>query len=102
MNMDFSKVNLEYLIQARDLAREDPEIVTALLNVSRELADLLAEATPRELSLITEIKSPLLIPRQEPWWWQRLFKAVRDGCAGELDAVLEHASLLAVPVTEGK
>lgn len=102
MKMDFSNVNLEYLIQARDLAREDPEVVTALLDVSRELAHLLAEATPRELALITEIKPPLLMPRHETWWWQRLFKAVRDGCAGELDAVLEHASLLAAPTIKGK
>ncbi len=102
MEMDFSRVNLEYLIHARDLARKDPEVVTAILGMSRELTDLLAEATPQDLAQITEIKPPLLIPRHEPWWWQRLFMAVRDGRPGELEAIIEHASLMAAPAVKGK
>ena len=66
MEMDFSRVNLEYLIQARDLAREDPEVVTVLLGMSHELVHLLAETTPQELAQVIVIKPPLLVPRQEP------------------------------------
>lgn len=101
MKMDFSRVNLEYLIQARDLVREDPEVFAVLLGMSRRLADLLAEATPQELTRIIEIKPPLLVPRQEPWWWQRLFKALREGRPGELDAIVEHASLMSASPPKG-
>lgn len=101
MKMDFSRVNLEYLIQARDLVREDPEVFAVLLGMSRKLADLLAEATPQELTRVTEIKPPLLVPRQEPWWWQRLFKALREGRPGELDAIVEHASLMSASPPKG-
>lgn len=96
MEMDFSRVNLEYLIQAHDLAREDPEVVAVLLGMSHKLAHLLAEATPQELAHVIAIKPPLLVPRQEPWWWQRLFKAVREGRPDEIEAVIEHASLMCV------
>lgn len=100
--MDFSKVNLEYLIQARDLAREDAEVTAVLLGMPRQLAHVLADVAPEELAQIIVIKSPLLVPRQEPWWWQRLFKAVREGRPDELEAVLEHASLTSLrSVKEG-
>lgn len=102
MEMNFSRINLEYLVQARDLAREDPERVAVLLGMSRKLAYLLADATPQELTHIMEIKPPLLIPRQESWWWQRLFKAVREGRPDELKAIMEHASLVSVPEVKGK
>ncbi|NIP72232.1 MAG: flagellar transcriptional regulator FlhD [Gammaproteobacteria bacterium] len=71
MKMDFSKINLEYLIQARDLARQDSEMSSIVLGMSRELAHLLTETTPQELAQVAEIKPPLFIPRQDAWWWQR-------------------------------
>lgn len=101
MKMDFSRVNLEYLIQARDLVREDPEVFIVLLGMSRKLANLLAESTPQELARVIEIKPPLLVPRQELWWWQRLFTALREGRPGELDAIVEHASLTSAPPPKG-
>lgn len=101
MEMDFSRVNLEYLIQARDLAREDAEVMAVLLGVPRKLAHVLAEVTPEELTQIIAIKPPLLVPRQEPWWWQRLFKAVRAGRPDELEAVIEHASLMNARAARG-
>lgn len=102
MEMDFSRVNLEYLIQARDLAREDPERAAVVLGISRRLAYLLADTTPQELAHITEIKPPLLVPRQESWWWQRLFKAVREGRPDELKVIIEHVSLMSAPEVKGK
>ena len=93
MNIDFSNINLQYLIQARDLAREDPEQVTVLLGISCHLAELLAEVSPEALARIPRIKTPLLIPRQEMWWWSRLLNAAKEDGRDEIEAVLEHGNL---------
>ena len=97
MKMDFSQVNLEYLIQARDLARQDPTLAAVLLDISDEMACMLPELSPHQLTQVLQIKPPLLMPRQEAWWWSRLFTALRDGCPEEIEAIAEHASLLVVP-----
>lgn len=97
MEFDFSEVNLEYLIQARDLAKRDPEFVAAMLGMEVEMTSLLADLKPKELARISLIKQPLLMPRQEPWWWSRLFAALREGRTDEIEAVIEHAPLVTVP-----
>ena len=97
MEMDFSRINLEYLIQARDLARQDPEMSSIVLGMSLELARLLAESTPQELAQVAEIKPPLFVPRQEAWWWQRFFMAMHECRTDELKAILEHVSLMIAP-----
>ena len=97
MKMDFSRLNLAYLINARDLARQDPDLVAALLDVPSNIARLLADVTPDELSQIAHIKTPLLVLRREFWWWQRLFNALRDGRPDELQAIIEHAGLITAP-----
>ena len=43
---------------------------------------------------VTEVKAPLLVLRQEPWWWERLFTALQAGGPDELRAVLEQAGLM--------
>lgn len=96
MNLDFSHVNLEYLIQARDLAERDPERAATLLGIPNDLAQLLGELTPHDLAHVSHIKLPLLIPRQEPWWWSRLFTAIRGGRTEEVEVIIEHASLITV------
>lgn len=96
MDIDFARVNLEYLMHARDLARQDIGMTATLLSIPPELARLFAESTPEELVQIVEIKVPLLLPRQESWWWERLFKALRDHRTDELQAIIEHASLMSV------
>lgn len=97
MTIDFSGLNLHYLIQARDIAREDPERAAVLLGMSSDLADLLAQTTPEEIAPLTQIKVPLLLPRQEIWWWTRLFRAMREGRTEEVKAVIEHLSLITAP-----
>jgi hypothetical protein len=96
MKFDFSHVNLEYLIRARDLAERDCELAATLLGIPIEMARLLAELTPQELTYISLIKPPLLTPRQATWWWSRLFTAIRAGRMEELAAIVEHASLITV------
>jgi hypothetical protein len=88
-DLDFSRVNFQYLICARDLARDYPERAAVLLGAPDTLVQLLAELDPEALAAVTEIKAPLLIPRQEPWWWDRLFSAIQAGRPDELLAVLE-------------
>ncbi len=51
----------------------------------------------RMLAHVSLIKQPLLLPRQEAWWWSRLFTAVREGRAEEIEAIMEHAPLITVP-----
>ncbi len=97
MEMDFSQVNLEYLIQARDLTSQDPALAAVLLDISDEMARSLPELSPHQLTQVLQIKPPLLMPRQEAWWWSRLFTALRDGRPEEIEAIVEHASLLVVP-----
>ena len=97
MNFDFSKLNHQYLIQARDLAKSDPERAAVLLGMPIKLAHALADLSPNALVEMTRIKLPLIVPRQEPLWWSRLFNAAREGQSAEIQAVLQHASLIASP-----
>ena len=90
-DVDFSRVNLHYLICARDLARASPARAAVLLGVPEDLGQLLAELDAEALAAVTEIKAPLLILRQEPWWWKRLFTALRANRPDELQSVLEQA-----------
>ena len=78
-DIDFSHVNLQYLICARDLARSYPERAPLLLGATDDLVRLLAELDPATLVAVTAVKAPLLVLRQEPWWWHRLFTALRAG-----------------------
>lgn len=93
MEVDFSIINLQYLIYARDIAREDPEVAATVLGLSIELAELLAQTSSESLAKVAQIKVPLLIVRGEAWWWSRLFSALTDGSAEEVDVILDHASL---------
>ena len=91
--MDYSQVNLQYLIQVRDLTQQDPQLAAVLLGLSDEMACLLPDVTPQQLTPIIQIQSPLLSPRQEAWWWTRLFMALRDERPDEIADVLEDAGL---------
>ena len=93
-DIDFSRVNLQYLICARDLARDFPERAAVLLGVSDDLVRQLVALEPAVLVAVTEVKAPLLVLRQEPWWWQRLFTALQAGRPDEIRAVLEQAGLM--------
>lgn len=93
-DIDFSRVNLQYLIGARDLARGYPERAALLLGATDTLVRLLAELDPAALVAVADVKAPLLVLREEPWWWHRLFTALRSGRPDELQAVLEHAALI--------
>ena len=93
MKIDFSSVNLQYLIHVRDIAREDPEVAAPLLGMSPDLARLLAQAPTEHLTKIAQVKVPLVAARGDAVWWSRLFKALVDENPGEVEAVLKAASL---------
>lgn len=93
-DIDFSHVNLEYLIQARDLARRNPGAGAVLLDIPAPMANRLATLSPASLAMIADFKPPLISPRLGEWWWERLLRALTDGQPGELQAILEHAGLL--------
>ncbi|MCG7872641.1 MAG: hypothetical protein AB2552_12220 [Candidatus Thiodiazotropha endolucinida] len=93
MKIDFSSVNLQYLIHVRDIAREDPDVAAPLLGMSPELAGLLAQAPSEYLTKIAQVKVPLLAARGDAVWWYRLFKALIEENPEEVEAVLQAASL---------
>ncbi len=93
-DIDFSHVNLQYLICARDLARSYPERAPLLLGATDDLVRLLAKLDPATLVAVTAVKAPLMVLRQEPWWWHRLFTALRAGRQDESQVVLDHGGLI--------
>ncbi|MEW8030047.1 MAG: hypothetical protein AB2788_19340 [Candidatus Thiodiazotropha endolucinida] len=93
MKIDFSSINIEYLIHVRDIAREDPDVAAPLLGMSPELAGLLAQAPAEYLTKIAQVKVPLMAARGDAVWWYRLFKSLTEGNTEEVDAVLQAASL---------
>ena len=93
-SFDFSDLNLQYLIRIRDLTQHDPHAVSSLLGIPTDLAQTLTQITPEALTQISKIKSPLMIPRQDCWWWRRLLTALQDGQDNEIDTIIEHAILL--------
>lgn len=90
--LDFSRINFEYLLQARDIAKQNPRIATFILGASPELIQLFSQVTPQTLSYIAQVKEPLLTLRQEPLWWGRFFKAIDTGTGDEIKFVLENIS----------
>ena len=96
MDIDYSSVNLQYLLQVRDIARRSPELGAAILGLPVELVSALASLRAEGLSKLARIKGPLLTLRGDPEWWSRLFTALRESHPGEVEAVLEHANLAVV------
>jgi len=91
---DFSSINYQFLLKARDVARQDPDLVVALLGIPKELAEPLAKTSAPALAALMQIKEPLLTIRAETWWWKRLFVAINDGRQEEIDMIIEHASFV--------
>ncbi len=94
MTTDFSDLNIQYLVSARDLVRQHPDLGAVLLGFSNEMAQMLAAVQPRELQRIALVKPPLFVPRNDIWWWSRLLRALREGHRGEVEAILDHAGLI--------
>ena len=93
MKIDFSSVNLHYVIHVRDIAREDPNVAAPLLGMSPELAALLAQVPSEYLAKIAQVKVPLLAARGDPMWWSRLFKALVDENPDEVESILDAVTL---------
>jgi hypothetical protein len=93
MNVDFSNLNFDYLAHARDLAKEDLDLAALLLDMPHEFAESLWAVDAPALRYLLQMKSPLLIPRHEMWWWTRLFDAFRGGNPTEIQAVIGQAAM---------
>ena len=93
MDWDFSHLNLEYLVQARDLARSDRQRACAVLGVPETMVGILADLTPQLLAKLTRIDRPLVIPRQNAWWWSRLLVVLLDGQPAEIENVVAHTAV---------
>lgn len=93
MKLDFSSINLQYLIHVRDVARQEPDVAASLLGISPEIANLLAQVPSEYLTKITEVKVPLLVARGDAIWWYRLFNALIENNLNEVESVLQGTSL---------
>ena len=96
VDIEFSTLNLQYLLQARELARVQPTVAASILGLPQELVTLFAGLNADQLAGIAKVKTPLLVARGDPWWWSRLLTALRDSRVDEIEAVLEHAQLALV------
>lgn len=96
MTIDFSDVNLQYLIQARDLSKEDPELAAVLMGVEPGFTELFARVTPAQLAPFGRVRVPLIKPHQQLWWWSRFAHALKSGESGAMDALLEQANLMVI------
>ena len=101
MKCDFAELNLQYLIQARDIAKEDPEHASVILGINKKIAKDLAKLSPAALSMVSTIKVPLIGPKQPTWWWKRLPRALDEERSDEVQAIMEHANLLAITKRNG-
>lgn len=95
--LDFSSLNLAYLIQAREIARHHPQAAATLLGISETLAIALAGVPPAGLVLIKNHRAPLVRPRHPQWWWDRLLQTLVEANAHELPTLLDHAALTMDP-----
>lgn len=102
LDTDFSRINLQYLLQVRDVARQEPDLVVALLGIPKELVDPLAKASPDSLSVVANIREPLVTLRVDKWWWRRFLLAINEGSQEEVDAVIEHVSFVATSTMGGE
>ena len=78
MDIDFSRVNIHYLLKARELVREHPERALTLLGIRERHAALLGNIPAEVLATMTLIRTPLLVPRHASWWWMRLLDAIAN------------------------
>ena len=100
MTFDFSHLNLEYLIQARDLVLVDRGRAGAILGIPDAMAGLLPELNPHLIARIPRINHPLVTPRQDLWWWSRLLVALQGGQSAEIETVMDQASLIICAAAE--
>ena len=94
LDTDFSSINYQYLLKVRDIAKQEPDLVVALLGIPKELALPLSQTSAPALAALTNIREPLVTLRVETWWWHRFLKAINEGKLEEIDAVIEHACFL--------
>jgi hypothetical protein len=58
MKMNFFRANLQFLIQARDLAKPDPQPAAGLPCIPDEMTCMLLDLSAQELTQIIQYQSP--------------------------------------------
>lgn len=92
MDVNFSELNMEYFIAARDFANENITVASIMLGTPPELTQCLATLTPRQLANIGYVNTPLIIPRDEKTWWPRFLRALKDGNRAEVETLAEQTN----------
>lgn len=96
MNVDFSTINLQYLLKTHRIAQGHPELASSVLGLPIDLIHTFSHITDESLAEIAQVKTPLLVTRGDSWLWSRLFNAMKDYRQEEIKDILEHANLAVV------
>ncbi len=93
MEIVFSNLILQCVLQVCNIARKCLELAIAIPGLLVELVSMLVSLIAKGQSKIARIKVSLLALRGDSGWWSRLFTALKAPRLGEVEVVLEHASL---------
>lgn len=91
MDVNFSTFNAEYFLAVKDVIRQDPTAGAVLFGTSHEFLQCVSQLTPHQLAKLVNVKMPLVVPRQNPTWWTRFFRAITDGDRSELVTLSDEA-----------
>lgn len=94
MNVEFSALNLQYLMQARDLVRQDSNLAGVLLGIPSEMVGMLGDLSPQILMQIAQIQIPLITLQPDFRWWSRLLTALKEEDRKEIEALIAQAPLI--------
>ncbi len=92
MDVDFSRFNVEYFLSLRELANENPAVAASIFRSPPEFLRGFAKLTPHQLANLANVNIPLVVPQDEPTWWPRFIRALRDGDHSEVMSLSEEAS----------
>ena len=77
--MDFSRINLQYLITLRALAQTEPELAAATAGLPIDVVRLVGQLSLEQLVGLAVRKTPIVRVRGDVTWWTDLLDAAHDG-----------------------
>ena len=101
MSSDFSEINLQYLLQARDLARQNAGLAGAVLGLPGETVELLGGLTPKTLAAIARVQAPLITLLPDRQWWSCLLTALKENDPKEIEVLIAQAPVIVATSGEG-
>ena len=92
MDINFSRFNVEYFLSVRDIATENIEVAASIFGSPPEFLHSFVILSPHQMANLANVKVPLVVPRENPIWWPRFTRALRDGDHSEVKELSEESS----------